>query len=57
MGFGGRATSHSDTAWDLGAGRQATVRGHGIWEQSEKPQTEGVGLGSEGTSHSGWAWD
>jgi hypothetical protein len=46
---------------------QATVRGHGIWEQgdkpqlrlwrSDRPQTEGVGLCSKGTSRSGRAWD
>jgi len=28
----------------LGVGRQATVRGHGIWEQGDKPQCEGMGL-------------
>jgi hypothetical protein len=48
MGFGSRATSHSERACDLEAGRQATVGGHGIWEQGDKTQTEGVEWAAKG---------
>jgi hypothetical protein len=48
MGFGSRATSHCEMAWGVGTGRQGTVRGHGIWEQGEKLQTEGVDCAAKG---------
>jgi hypothetical protein len=48
MGFGSRATNHSERAWDLGAGRQATVKEHGMWEQDDKPQREGVDWAAKG---------